>query len=114
MCFTHRMDAAHLIAQFQLASHPPGVCLAITVARQRSRAEGDDRTPPNRKRKQRGCWLSLNEETSPKDCPGSPLGGGNGNDAVSSDTVLMSEWSERYLWYCVTTAFASLSVASLH
>jgi hypothetical protein len=28
-----------------------------------------------RRRKRRGCWLSLNEETNPKDCPESPLVG---------------------------------------
>src|SRR5262249_21023437 len=51
-----------------------------------------------------------------------PLAGGlsvvvvhcENNECVSSNQVWMSEWSERYLWYCVTTAFASLSVASLH
>ena len=39
---------------------------------------------------------------------------GGGSDTVSSNTDLMSECSDRNLWYCVTTAFASFSVASLH
>ena len=39
---------------------------------------------------------------------------GGGNETVSSKMDLMSEFSDRYLWYCVTTALASFRVASLH
>ena len=40
--------------------------------------------------------------------------GGSHATVSSSNTDLISEFSDRYLWYCVTTAFASFKVAARH